>query len=69
MEGFSTNSFAQDVEYIFQLGDHLLDELLVLGGVVLGFVAGQAQACATDGKALVYSNARIWRIISTSWRW
>jgi len=45
--------FAQHVQDVFQLGDHLFDELLVLGGVVLGFVAGEALARPADGETLV----------------
>jgi hypothetical protein len=36
---------------------------------LLGALAFQAQARAADGVALFVQQARIWRTISTSWRW
>src|SRR5690606_61243 len=44
--------FSKDLQYLFELGDGLADELLVLSGIVACFVAGKALARATDGEAL-----------------
>ena len=44
---------AQHLQDIFQLGDHLPDELLVLRDILAGVVAGEALAGTTDGEALV----------------
>lgn len=46
-------SLLQDQQDFLQLGDHLADELFVLGDVVLGLVAGEALARPADGEALV----------------
>ena len=47
-------SLLQDQQDFFQLGDHLADELLVLGDVILGLVAGEALARPAD--CLLYTS-------------
>ena len=47
----------QHLEYFLQLGNHLPDQLLVLGRVVLYLVATEFLLGATDGVALVIEQA------------
>src|SRR5690606_24528934 len=47
----------QDVEDFFELRAELADDLLALGGVVPGLLAGQPLAGAADGEALLVQQA------------
>src|SRR3546814_13386482 len=62
-------STAQQLENFLQLHPHLLDDLGAQRRFLLGALAFQALAGAADGVACSYSRPRIWRTISTSWRW
>ena len=47
----------QHVQNIFQLGDHLPDQLFVLGGVVFHFMAAQLLLGTTDSVPLIIEQA------------
>ena len=47
----------EDVEDLFHLHDHLLDELMILGGLLRVGAAGKLLTGATDGEALIVQQA------------
>ena len=50
-------SAAQDFEDLLKLDAQLLDDLLALADVALGFLAGQALAGTADGETLIVQQA------------
>ena len=51
--GKSRSSTPEDLQYLLQLHSNLLDDLLTLGDVLAGLLAGEALPRAADGKALL----------------
>ena len=52
MEGFP-DSFAQYKQNFFQFGNHLTDQLTILGSIFFGFITRHALTCAADGETLI----------------
>jgi hypothetical protein len=61
---------AQDLDQLFELEPHLMDELLALIEIDLRVIAGEAVARAADGEALLVQQAAdLADDRCTSWRW
>ena len=68
-EGPGRRSAAQNLDQLLELEAHLVDELLALVEVHLGIVAVRRLRAPPMVKPCSYRRLRIWRMMSTSWRW